>query len=119
MLFLSFSESVPFRSTSTLPVPHPSSHPPTPTRLIGTGPSFEFGEERGDLIQFYNQVWNFVVNIYFWHKGMEIPGMKEKKKNYYPETVINEPRHEKTCLGGFCPGLTQTGLYGHRRWLEA
>ena len=56
-----FAESVPFRSSSTLPVPHPSSHPPTPTRLIGTGPNFEFGEERGDLIQFYNQVWDIVI----------------------------------------------------------
>ena len=27
--------------------------------------------------------------------------------------------HEKTCLLGFRPCPTQTGLYGHRRWLEA
>ena len=26
---------------------------------------------------------------------------------------------EKTGLRGFRPGLTQTGLYSHRRWLEA
>lgn len=49
-------KSVAVRSSSTLPVPHPSSHPPTPTRMVGTGSNFEFGEERGDLIQFYNQV---------------------------------------------------------------
>ena len=30
-----------------------------------------------------------------------------------------EPRSEKTGLRGFRPGLTQTGLYSHRRWLEA
>ena len=30
-----------------------------------------------------------------------------------------EPRCEKTCLQGFRPGPTQTGLYSHRRWLEA
>ena len=30
-----------------------------------------------------------------------------------------EPRCEKTGLQGFRPGLTQTGLYSHRRWLEA
>ena len=30
-----------------------------------------------------------------------------------------EPRFEKTGLRGFRPGLTQTGLYSHRRWLEA
>ena len=29
-----------------------------------------------------------------------------------------EPQREKTCLRGFRPGLTQTGLYSHRRWLE-
>ena len=32
---------------------------------------------------------------------------------------INGPRCEKTGLRGFRPGLTQTGLYSHRRWLEA
>ena len=30
-----------------------------------------------------------------------------------------ELRCEKTGLGGFRPGPTQTGLYSHRRWLEA
>ena len=33
--------------------------------------------------------------------------------------VINEPRCEKTGLRGFRPGPTQTGLYSHRRWIEA
>ena len=28
-----------------------------------------------------------------------------------------EPRHEKTCLQGFRPDLTQTALYGHITWL--
>ena len=32
---------------------------------------------------------------------------------------INEPRCEKTGLRGFQLGPTQTGLYNHRRWLEA
>ena len=31
----------------------------------------------------------------------------------------NEPRSEKNGLRGFRPGPTQTGLYSHRRWLEA
>ena len=31
----------------------------------------------------------------------------------------NEPRCEKTDLRGFRPGSTQTGLYNHRRLLEA
>ncbi|XP_014672646.1 PREDICTED: retinoblastoma-like protein 2 [Priapulus caudatus] len=43
------------RSSSTLPVPRPSSHPPTPTQLAGTCSSFE-SEDRGDLIKFYNSV---------------------------------------------------------------
>ena len=30
-----------------------------------------------------------------------------------------EPRCEKTCLRCFRPGPTQTGLYSHRKWLEA
>ena len=28
---------------------------------------------------------------------------------------LNEPRYEKNGLRGFRPGLTQTGLYSHRR----
>ena len=31
----------------------------------------------------------------------------------------NGPRSEKTGLRGFRPGPTQTGLYSHRRQLEA
>ena len=34
------------------------------------------------------------------------------------ETVF-KPRCEKTGLWGFRPGPTQTGLYSHRKWLEA
>ena len=34
-------------------------------------------------------------------------------------SVINGPRSEKTGLRGFRPGPTQTGLYSHKRWLEA
>ena len=32
---------------------------------------------------------------------------------------LYEPRCEKPGLLGFRPGPTQTGLYSHRRWLEA
>ena len=35
------------------------------------------------------------------------------------EESLNEPHHEKTCLRGFREGVTQSGLYSHRRWLEA
>lgn len=44
------------RSSSTLPVPHPNSAPPTPTRLTGANSDTE-EEERGDLIQFYNNIY--------------------------------------------------------------
>ena len=32
---------------------------------------------------------------------------------------LNGSRRRKTCLRDFRPGQTQTGLYIHRRWLEA
>ena len=35
------------------------------------------------------------------------------------EQVGCKPSHEKTCLLRFGPGLMQTRLYSHRRWLEA
>ncbi|XP_066183961.1 retinoblastoma-like protein 2 [Sylvia atricapilla] len=44
------------RSSSTLPVPQPSSAPPTPPRLSGPSSDSE-EEERGDLIQFYNNIY--------------------------------------------------------------
>ena len=34
-------------------------------------------------------------------------------------SITFEPQCEKTGLQGFRPGPTQTGLYSHRRWLEA
>ena len=34
-------------------------------------------------------------------------------------TISSEPRREKSCLRGFQPASTQTGLYNHRRWIEA
>ena len=33
--------------------------------------------------------------------------------------VIYKPHYEKTNILGLRPGLTQTGLCSHRRWLEA
>ena len=37
----------------------------------------------------------------------------------FDSKMINEPVREKTGFRGFRPVLTQTGLYSHRRWLEA
>ena len=42
---------------------------------------------------------------------------KEKSHNLYQS--LYELRCEKTCLWGFQPGPTQTGLYNHTRMLEA
>ena len=36
-----------------------------------------------------------------------------------PLRKVSEPVGDKTDNLGFRPGLTQTGLYSHRRWLEA
>ena len=48
------------RSSSTLPIAEPSTEPPpTPTRMAGAANTFQFedrGEDRGDLIKFYNSV---------------------------------------------------------------
>lgn len=49
------SSPVSMRSSSTLPIPQPSSAPSTPTRAPG-GPQ-EQDEDRGDLIRFYNHVY--------------------------------------------------------------
>ena len=38
---------------------------------------------------------------------------------HFEPSPLYEPRCEKTDLLGFRPGPTQTGLYSHRRWLEA
>ena len=32
---------------------------------------------------------------------------------------LHEPGNEKTCLWAFRQGLTQTGLYSHKRWLTS
>ena len=43
--------------------------------------------------------------------------MKDRRVNGVAHR--NEPVREKTNNLGFRPGLTQTGLYSHKRWLEA
>ena len=40
-------------------------------------------------------------------------------QSLYTGILVCEPGLEKTCLRGFRPGLTQTRLYNHRRWLDA
>ena len=45
--------------------------------------------------------------------------MKSFRKTFRHISHNNEPRSEKTGLRGFRPGPRQTGLYSHRRRLEA
>ncbi|XP_042908450.1 retinoblastoma-like protein 1 [Parasteatoda tepidariorum] len=79
------------RSSSTLPVPHPGSQPPTPTKLAGTGTHFEF-EERGDLIKFYNKVYvpriqRFAYKFSQTNNGLESPPLSPLPKlNAHPSS---------------------------------
>ena len=83
-----------------------------------------------DLLQFHETV------LWYWVRksiGCAIPSDFAVIKNLFlgscpfvrpSSSVCNvsasyEPRCEKTGLRGFWPGPTQTGLYCHRRWLEA
>ena len=45
--------------------------------------------------------------------------MIKRHIKYFIIVLTYEPRYEKTGLRGFRQGLTQTGLYRHRRLLEA
>ncbi|XP_039208331.1 retinoblastoma-like protein 2 isoform X1 [Crotalus tigris] len=78
------------RSSSTLPAPQPSSAPPTPTRLTGASSDTE-EEERGDLIQFYNNVYtdrikDFALK-YSSANGTDVPPLSP-----YPFVRTGSPR---------------------------
>ena len=51
-----------------------------------------------------------------WMCGLFGVPIRQKPKS---RVVQNEPRHEKTCLRGFRPGKTQTGLLSYRDKLES
>ena len=53
-----------------------------------------------------------IEDQYYWEIKMTTPV-------YGTDMVCYEPHHEKAGLWGFQPGLIQTGLYSHRRRLEA
>ncbi|XP_032086618.1 retinoblastoma-like protein 2 [Thamnophis elegans] len=78
------------RSSSTLPVPQPSSAPPTPTRLTGANSDTE-EEERGDLIQFYNNVYTDQIKDfalkYSSANGTDVPPLSP-----YPFVRSGSPR---------------------------
>uniref|UniRef100_A0A6J0U4X4 Retinoblastoma-like protein 2 n=1 Tax=Pogona vitticeps TaxID=103695 RepID=A0A6J0U4X4_9SAUR len=78
------------RSSSTLPVPHPSSGPPTPTRLTGANSDVE-EEERGDLIQFYNHVYHDRIRD-FALKYSSASGAEPPPLSPYPFVRSGSPR---------------------------
>ena len=48
---------------------------------------------------------------------MQIAMITEVVRHVYVSNhliIIIEPRHEKTCIRGFRPGKTQTGLQSHK-----
>lgn len=78
------------RSSSTLPVPQPNSAPPTPTRLTGANSDME-EEERGDLVQFYNNIYiekmkNFAM------KYTQPNALESTPLSPYPSMRILSPR---------------------------
>uniref|UniRef100_A0A8D0B9A7 Retinoblastoma-like protein 2 n=1 Tax=Salvator merianae TaxID=96440 RepID=A0A8D0B9A7_SALMN len=78
------------RSSSTLPVPQPSSAPPTPTRLTGANSEME-EEERGDLIQFYNNVYTDRIKD-FALKYSSTSGAEAPPLSPYPFVRSGSPR---------------------------
>ncbi|XP_049559898.1 retinoblastoma-like protein 2 isoform X2 [Orcinus orca] len=78
------------RSSSTLPVPQPSSAPPTPTRLTGANSDVE-EEERGDLIQFYNNIYIKQIKT-FAMKYSQANAMDAPPLSPYPFVRTGSPR---------------------------
>ncbi|XP_066875361.1 retinoblastoma-like protein 2 isoform X2 [Kogia breviceps] len=78
------------RSSSTLPVPQPSSAPPTPTRLTGANSDVE-EEERGDLIQFYNNIYIKKIKT-FAMKYSQANAMDAPPLSPYPFVRTGSPR---------------------------
>ncbi|XP_054245817.1 retinoblastoma-like protein 2 [Indicator indicator] len=77
------------RSSSTLPVPHPNSAPPTPTRLTGPNSDTE-EEERGDLIQFYNNI--YIEQIKEFALKYTLNAADSPPLSPYPFVRISSPR---------------------------
>ncbi|XP_075044974.1 retinoblastoma-like protein 2 [Mixophyes fleayi] len=78
------------RSSSTLPIPQPNSAPPTPTQLTGGSSDME-EEERGDLVQFYNNIYIGKMQS-FAMKYSHANGDKATPLSPYPSMRILSPR---------------------------
>uniref|UniRef100_A0A672KW47 RB transcriptional corepressor like 2 n=1 Tax=Sinocyclocheilus grahami TaxID=75366 RepID=A0A672KW47_SINGR len=86
------SSPVSMRSSSTLPIPQPSSAPSTPTRAPG-GPQ-EQEEERADLIRFYNHVYIKQIKRFALRYSSNSPknGAEAPPLCPYPSLRIGSPR---------------------------
>ncbi|KAK7117046.1 hypothetical protein R3I94_022559 [Phoxinus phoxinus] len=86
------SSPVSMRSSSTLPIPQPSSAPSTPTRAPG-GPQ-ETDEDRGDLIRFYNHVYIKQIKPFALRYSSNSPknGAEAPPLCPYPSLRIGSPR---------------------------
>ncbi|KAF4081286.1 hypothetical protein AMELA_G00159820 [Ameiurus melas] len=87
------SSPVSMRSSSTLPVPQPSSASSTPTRTPGAVPEQE-EEERGDLICFYNHVYIKQIKQFALRYSSSSPkaGAETPPLCPYPLLRIGSPR---------------------------
>ncbi|XP_047675874.1 retinoblastoma-like protein 2 isoform X1 [Tachysurus fulvidraco] len=88
------SSPVSMRSSSTLPVPQPSSASSTPTRTPGILPEQEEEEEQGDLICFYNQVYIKQIKLFALRYSSSSPkaGVETPPLCPYPSLRIGSPR---------------------------
>ena len=87
-----------------------------------------FGRRFSRLVGLSNHHKIIVINTYFWSNRSK--SFDKVQIRICPFHVLDyhssmnaigvyETRCEKIGLRGFRPGPTQTGLYSHRRWLEA
>ena len=88
------------------------------------GKGFKFDETEAQLVSERKKLQKAALGLE--DSDDEDPSMDVSRVSHslYTVTCYNsksayEPCHEKTCLWGFRPGRTQTGLYSLRRWLEA
>ena len=79
----------------------------------GQKPRRQFSGDTALLKQVCLYLWNHLSRI------MRKPVFGVADQVRFQIIIKYEPRSEKTGLLGFRPGPTQTGLYSHRRWLEA
>ena len=72
-----------------------------------------FRGDRLKVIHIWEQQTNIVISTY------NSECTQQRHRLVFLVCCLNEPRCEKTGLRGFRPGPTQSGLYSHRRQLEA